>query len=69
MSVTIDRIDVKEGLVVFMAGNPAPAPHELPVLIHETFHRWLVQNPGLAIKNTLPIVVGGNTVAIYVWFD
>jgi hypothetical protein len=38
-------------------------------MIHDTFHHWLVQNPGLTIRNTLPIVVGGNTVAIYVWFD
>jgi hypothetical protein len=69
MPVTIDRIDITEGLVVFMAGNPPPAPNELPVMIHDTFHHWLVQNPGLTIRNTLPIVVGGNTVAIYVWFD
>jgi hypothetical protein len=39
MPVSIDRIDVKEGLVVFMAGNPPPTPSELPVLIHETFRR------------------------------
>ena len=64
-----DRIDVKVGLVVFTAGNPPPLPNELPVLLHDTFQRWLVQNPGLTIRNTLPIVVRSNTVAIYVWFD
>lgn len=67
--VTIDRVDLAEGWVVFRAGNPPPPAEELPHFLQKTFQGWLQRNRDLRVKTVLPIVAGGNTVAIYVWFD
>jgi hypothetical protein len=67
--VTIQRVDIEEGWVMFQAGDPAPPPEELPHYLNDTIRGWLVRNKELSIRTTLPIVSGGNTVAIHVWFD
>jgi hypothetical protein len=65
----IDRIDVEPGWVLFKAGDPRPDNEELPYLLHDVFQKWLARNKELTVRAVLPIVAGGNTVAIHVWFD
>ena len=41
----------------------------LPILLSKTLFHWMSQNPQFRVRNTLPIVEDGYTVAIHVWFD
>lgn len=67
--VTIDRIDLGTGWVCFQAGDKAPPPEELPGYLSQTLCTWLQRNTAFNVRVALPITVGGNTVAIHVWFD
>lgn len=66
---TIDRVDLGTGWVCFQAGEAAPPAEDLPGYLSQTLCTWLQRNPGFSVRSTLPIMVGGNTVAIHVWFD
>lgn len=67
--VVVNRIDMREGWVCFMAAEPPPKPDDLPLYLSQTVTAWLKQNPMLTVRAVLPIVSGGNTIAIHVWFD
>jgi hypothetical protein len=41
----------------------------LTPLLNLTFEQWLADHPRCRVRTALPIVQGGNTVAIRVWFD
>lgn len=41
----------------------------LPILLSKTLFHWMSKNPQFRVRNTLPIVEDGYTVAIHVWFD
>jgi hypothetical protein len=63
-------VDIEPGWCLFKANDDAtPPPDKLPLYLHDMFHKWLKRNKELSIRTTLPIVQGGNTVAIHVWFD
>ena len=51
------------------AENPPADPTWLPYLLNDALGRWLKQNPKAKIRAALPIVAGGNTVEIHVFFD
>ena len=53
---------------MFKAGDPAPDADELPFLLEDTFRNWLARNKELTVRTVLPIVSGGDTTAIHVWF-
>ena len=65
----IERVDIDTGWVRFQAGNPPPPQNELPVALESAFATWLTRNPAFKIRNILPIVADGYTVAINVWFE
>ncbi len=67
--ITIDRVDLGTGWVCFRAGKQTPLSDALPVFLSQSLCTWLQRNPVFKIRATLPITVGGNTVAIHVWFD
>ena len=46
-----------------------PPPENLPFYLHDLLQKWLVRNKELTVRPVLPIVQGGNTVAIHVWSD
>lgn len=68
--IKVDRIDIEPGWCLFKGNDESPPPPEnLPFYLHDFFQKWLVRNKELTVRTTLPIVAGGNTVAIHVWFD
>jgi hypothetical protein len=69
MQRNIDRFDIEPGWVLSKAGDPAPDAEELPFLLEDALRGWLVRNVELTVRTVLPIVSGGNTTAIHVWFD
>jgi len=40
-----------------------------PGLIDRTLTHWLQGRPGLHVRATLPILDGGTTVAVHLWYD
>ncbi len=69
IKVTIDRVDMGTGWVCFQAGDKPPPPDQLPAFLNQTLYTWLKRNPEFRLRAVLPIVEGGNTVLIHVWFD
>ena len=67
--VCVDRFDMREGWVVFMASDPPPKPEQLPLYLSKAVAAWQKQTPSLKVRATLPIVAGGNTVGIHVLLD
>jgi len=67
--IVIDRIDMREGWVCFMAAEQPSKPDEVPLYLSKTVAAWLKQTPSLTVRATLPIVRKGNTIAVHVWFD
>ena len=63
---TIDRIDMGTGWVCFQIGETPPPIEQLPSYLNTTFYEWLQRNPEFKVRATMPIVEGGNTVAIHV---
>ena len=61
--------ELAKGWVYIHAETPPADPSRLPYMLNDAFCRWLKQNPNAKVRATLPIVAGGNTVAIHVFFD
>lgn len=55
-------------LYIYAENSPAD-PTQVPYMLHDAFGRWLKQNPKAKVRGALPIVAGGNTVAMHVFFD
>ena len=54
---------------VFQAATPQLQPSELPMLLSRAVDQWMERHPERRVRGTLAIVVGGNTVALHVWYD
>jgi len=67
--IVIDRSDMREGWVCFMAAEQPSKPDEVPLYLSQTVAAWLKQTPSLTVRATLPIVQNGNTPAVHVWFE
>ncbi len=68
-TITIDRIELGTGWVCFQGGESPPAPDQLPWFLNDAITTWINRHPEFKIRTMLPIVVGGNTVAVNIWFD
>jgi hypothetical protein len=61
--------ELAKGWLYVHAETPPTDPARLPYLLNDAFCRWLKQNPNATVRAVLPIVAGGNTVAIHVFLD
>ena len=65
----VDVSTICEGCVLFTSNPQHPPPeHEMPIAISEVLQKWMLGNP-VRIRETLPIIRGGNLIALFVWFD
>jgi hypothetical protein len=65
----VDVTPVCDGCVLFKA-NPQqpPAEADMPFAITDVLQQWMLRSP-VRIRETLPIIKGGNTIGLFVWFD
>ena len=63
------RSQVRPGYVIYHAGDPAPAPEDLPVLFNKMVLDDLGELPQIRVQAVLPIVREGNTIAIHLWYQ
>lgn len=47
----------------------ATAGTDVSAFVHQTITTWLREHQQLRVRATLPIVTGGMTVAVHIWFD
>jgi hypothetical protein len=65
----VDVTVVCEGCVLFKANPQQPPPEtEMPFAIADVLQQWMLRSP-VRIRATLPIIKGGNTIGLFVWFD
>lgn len=65
----VDVVTIAEGCVLFRANPKQPPPDsEMPLALIEVLPKWMLGNP-VRIRTTLPIVMGGNTIGMYVWYE
>lgn len=67
--VTIDRVEMGTGWVLFPGGATPPSPDQIAYYLNDAMCDWLGKNPEFKVRTTLPIIVEGNTVALNIWFD
>ena len=65
----VDVTPVCAGCSLFIP-NPQQSPpeEELPVAIAQVLQKWMAANP-VRVRETLPVVKGGNMVGLFVWWD
>jgi hypothetical protein len=65
----IDICPVGEGCSLFIPNPAHPPPEsELHIAFTDVLQKWMLAMP-IRIRETLPIVHDGNTVALFVWWD
>jgi hypothetical protein len=42
---------------------------DIALHLHRAFTEWLANNPGVRVRNVLPIVSNGQTVCLHVWHE
>jgi hypothetical protein len=66
--VRINALTIDEGHVLFTIAQ-APPNVDATLALNQALLDWLEENSQAVIRSTLPIVSGGSTWAIHVWFD
>ncbi len=65
----VDVVAICDGCVLFKSNPQQPPPEdEMPIALTQVLQKWMLGNP-VRVRVTLPIVKGGNTVGLFVWFD
>jgi hypothetical protein len=65
----IDTVPVGEGCTLFTSNPQHPPPEgELPFALAQVLQKWMGPHP-VRVRATLPVVSGGHTVALFVWWD
>jgi hypothetical protein len=66
----VDVKQLRDGCSLLIP-NPTkpPAPGELPLAIASVLQTWLTANPDIRVRTTLPVLKGGDMVALFVWWD
>ena len=65
----IDASPVCEGCTLFGPNPTHPPPDaDVPFTIAEVLQKWMLSNT-VRVRDTLPVVSGGNTVGLFVWWD
>lgn len=63
-------VPVVPGCVRLFASPKQPPPKaELPDGLAEVLGRWQREDPSRRVRAVCPIVKGGDTVELFVWFD
>jgi hypothetical protein len=67
--IDVGVVEMGQGWVQFRAGiGPSTDFERVPGLLGETMVGWLGAHPGVRVRTALPIVQGGYTVAIHLWY-
>jgi hypothetical protein len=65
----VDIVPLFEGCSLFIPNPDKPPPdEEMPVAPASVLQKWMVAHP-IRVRETLPIVKDGNTVALFVWWE
>lgn len=65
----VDVVPLFEGCSIFVPNPKQPPPDdELPVALADVLQKWMLAN-AVRVRETLPIVKDGNTVALFVWWE
>ncbi len=65
-----NAVSLGPGWVLFIASPSDPPPtDELPYALSQGMEQWRRSQPAVRVRSSLPIVAGGNTVGIHLWYD
>jgi hypothetical protein len=64
--VTYDR---GPGYIIITPERIDNLPDQAPIFVSQTLEAWQKQNPSYRVRAVCPIVNGGKTIALHVWFD
>jgi hypothetical protein len=66
----VNVVPVVPGCVEFVPSPQQPPPKpELPDALAEVLERWQREDSSRRVRAVCPIVRGGDTVELFVWFD
>jgi len=67
--VTINAFEMTDSWVFIRASTIEHDLEKLPFILSQALSDWLIKNPDNRVRATLPLVAGGYTVGIHIWFD
>lgn len=65
----VHRSPLAPGWVIYHVGEPPPAAEDVPFALNHHLMQDLQEHPSIRVRAALPILQGGNTVAIHLWYD
>jgi hypothetical protein len=65
----VQRTPIRNGHVVYHAGNPPPPEELMGLALEQNLRKDLIENPSVRVRAVLPIVQEGNTLMIHLWYD
>jgi hypothetical protein len=67
--VTIVAHLKRPGYVIITPDRIDKLPTQTPIHISQTLEKWQNENPDARTRAVCPIVDGGQTLAVHIWFD
>lgn len=67
--VTVNAFEMREGWVFLRADSIERDLEQIPFVLSQALADWLLDNPEVVVRQTLPITAAGHTVGIHVWYD
>jgi hypothetical protein len=68
--IEIGMVEMGPGWVLFVPAMAPKTDHvRVPKLLNQSLIYWLRSGAAATVRQTLPIVEDGNTIALHVWFD
>jgi hypothetical protein len=58
-----------DGYILITAERLDKLTDQTPVFISRTLESWQKENPACRVRCAAPIVNGGQTIAMHIWFD
>jgi hypothetical protein len=65
----IQATEIAPDWVLLSPEGPEPWPENLPIGLSKVLRQWADEQRNVRIRAALPIVKGGDLIAVHVWFD
>lgn len=67
--LTVNAFEMRSGWIFLRVDSVERELNQVPFVLSQALSDWLMDNPSIVVRHTLPITASGHTVGIHVWYD